>query len=36
MPREGQTCLDLYPEAMQPMIKDFIRRADEQMRLHSL
>jgi uncharacterized protein YjeT (DUF2065 family) len=36
MPREGQACLERYPEAMQPMIKDFIRRADEQMRLHGM
>ena len=33
-PREGGACAERYPEAMQPMIKDFMRRADEQMRLH--
>jgi hypothetical protein len=26
--------IERYPEAMQPMIKDFMRKADEQTRLH--
>jgi hypothetical protein len=32
-PNEGNTCIKLYPEAMQPMIRDFMRRADMQTRL---
>jgi hypothetical protein len=32
-PSEGDACIKRYPEAMQPMIMDFIRKADEQMRL---
>ena len=32
-PREGQTCIARYPEAMQPMIEDFMRKAEKQMRL---
>jgi len=32
-PSEGQTCIARYPEAMQPMIEDFMRKAEKQMRL---
>ena len=34
-PREGHARIKRYPEAMQPMIKDFMRRAREQTRLYS-
>jgi hypothetical protein len=34
MPSEGNTCIKRYPEAMQPMIRDFMRKADEQAKLH--
>jgi hypothetical protein len=30
---EGDACIKRYPEAMQPMIRDFMRKADEQTRL---
>ena len=33
-PGERRHCLERYPEAMQPMIKDFIREAEKQTRLH--
>jgi hypothetical protein len=33
-PGEGRHYLERYPEAMQPMIKDFIREAEKQTRLH--
>jgi len=33
-PSEWDACIERYPEAMQPMIKDFMRRADEQIRLY--
>jgi hypothetical protein len=33
-PSEGNACIKRYPEAMQPMIMDFMRKADEQTRLH--
>jgi hypothetical protein len=33
-PIDWDAYLDRYPEAMQPMIKDFMRKADEQARLH--
>jgi len=33
MPGEGNACIKLYPMAMQPMIRDFMRKADEQTRL---
>jgi hypothetical protein len=33
-PSEWDACMERYPEAMQPMIKDFMRKADEQTRLH--
>lgn len=32
-PSEGQTCIARYPAAMQPMIEDFMRKAEKQMRL---
>jgi hypothetical protein len=35
-PREGHACIKRYPEAMQPMIRDFMRRAREQTRLYSI
>jgi Trp operon repressor len=34
-PSEGDACIKRYPEAMQPMIRDFMRKADEQTRLQS-
>jgi hypothetical protein len=34
-PREGHAHIKRYPEAMQPMIRDFMRRAREQTRLYS-
>jgi hypothetical protein len=33
-PRKGRKCIKRYPEAMQPMIKDFMRKAEEQTRLY--
>ena len=35
-PRKGRACIQRYPEAMQPMIRDFMRRAEEQTRLYSV
>ena len=35
-PNERDACIERYPEAMQPMIKDFMRKADEQTRLHRI
>jgi hypothetical protein len=35
-PRKGRKCIQRYPEAMQPMIKDFMRRAEEQTRLYRI
>jgi hypothetical protein len=32
-PNEAQTCFARYPEAMHPMIEDFMRKAEKQMRL---
>jgi len=32
-PNEGQRCIARYPEAMRPMIEDFMRKAEKQMRL---
>lgn len=29
-PREGEVCIEHYPIAMQPMIRDFMQKADEQ------
>ena len=29
MPQKGLKCLQRYPEGMQPMIKDFLRKAAE-------
>lgn len=34
MPGEADTCIERYPTAMQPMIRDFMRKADEQTRLY--
>ena len=34
-PGERRHYLERYPEAMQPMIKDFIREAEKQTRLHT-
>jgi hypothetical protein len=33
-PSEWDACIERYPEAMQPMIKDFLLKADEKIRLH--
>ena len=33
-PRKARKCIPRYPEAMQPMIKDFMRKAEEQTRLY--
>jgi len=33
-PRKGRKCIQRYPEAMQPMIKDFMRKAEEQTKLY--
>jgi len=33
-PRKGRKCIQRYPEAMQPMIKDFMRKAEKQTRLY--
>jgi hypothetical protein len=33
-PSKGRKCIQRYPEVMQPMIKDFMRKAEEQMRLY--
>jgi len=35
-PRNGRMCLQRYPEAMQPMIEDFLRRVEEQKRLYCI
>jgi hypothetical protein len=32
-PNEGRTCMKKYPEAMQPMIRDFMRKAEEKTRI---
>jgi hypothetical protein len=32
--RKGYACIQRYPEAMQPMIRDFMRKAEEQTRLY--
>jgi hypothetical protein len=32
-PRDWKECIEQYPVAMQPMIMDFMRKADEQTRL---
>jgi hypothetical protein len=34
MPNEGHSHTKKYPEAMQPMIRDFMRKAEEKTRLH--
>jgi hypothetical protein len=36
MPRKGRKCIQRYPEAMQPMIKDFMQKAEKQTRLYSI
>jgi hypothetical protein len=33
-PSEGNACIARYPEAMQPMIEDFMRKAEKQIRLY--
>jgi len=33
-PRKGRKCIQQYPEAMQPMIKDFMQKAEKQTRLY--
>ena len=33
-PRKGRKCIQRYPEAMQPMIKDFMRKAEKQTRFY--
>ncbi|MGD0495386.1 MAG: hypothetical protein ABSB28_05030 [Candidatus Bathyarchaeia archaeon] len=33
-PSEGHACIARYPEAMQPMIEDFMRKAEKQTRLN--
>ena len=35
-PRKARKCIQQYPEAMQPMIKDFMRKAEEQTRLYRI
>ena len=35
-PRKGRKCIQRYPEAMQPMIKDFMQKAEEQTKLYRL
>ena len=35
-PRNGRMLLQRYPEAMQPMIEDFLRRVEEQKRLYCI
>jgi hypothetical protein len=32
-PSEGHSCIARYPKSMQPMIEDFMRKAERQMRL---
>ena len=36
MPHKGRKCIQRYPEAMQPMIKDFMRKAEKQTRLYGV
>ena len=31
---EGHTCIARYPEAMRPMIQDFMRKAEKQIRFY--
>jgi hypothetical protein len=33
-PSEGQACIARYPAAMQPMIEDFMKKAEKQTRLY--
>ena len=34
MPHKGRKCIQRYPEAMQPMIEDFMREVEKQTRLY--
>jgi hypothetical protein len=34
MPHKGRKCIQQYPEAMQPMIKDFMQKAEKQTSLY--
>jgi hypothetical protein len=34
MPHEERKCIQQYPEAMQPMIKDFLQKAEKQTTLY--
>jgi len=34
MPHKRRKCIQRYPEAMQPMIKDFMQKAEKQTRLY--
>jgi len=33
-PHNGHNCIQQYPEAMQPMIKDFMQKAEKRTRLY--
>jgi hypothetical protein len=33
-PHKGHKCIQRYPEAMQPMIEDFMQKAEKQTRLY--
>jgi hypothetical protein len=33
-PNEKATCISRYPEAMQPMIQDFMRKVEKQVRIY--
>lgn len=35
-PRKGRKCIQRYPEVMQPMIEDFMRKASEQTKLYRI
>ena len=35
-PRKRRKCIQRYPEAMQPMIKDFMQKAEKQTRLYRI
>ena len=35
-PHKGRKCIQQYPEAMQPMIKDFMQKAEKQTRLYQV
>jgi len=34
--RKARECIQRYPEAMQPMIEDFMRKVEKQTRLYSV